>query len=110
MELKQTKVYVPIDSKIEQPKLMSEVIGINNNGKLDRYLISMGNVLKKYKVKTWLKEQELYTLTKEELERVINKHLDYLHKSNVIHDYKDGKCDFRAINNQSQDYIKQILP
>jgi len=92
MELKQTKVFVPISAADAVKKEGFILIAtysstIKNDGsKLDF-------------THQELIEKEGYFLTKEELEKVINNHLDYLYNSNVIHDYKDGKCDFRAINN-----------
>jgi hypothetical protein len=114
MELKQTKVYVPTDVKIELPKNIKAVFTIEKRGnpilndRIGTALFKPPNIFNSDDEEAnypthWLKPSEGYFLTKEELERVIRDAFDAARIKCVTNDYGT-----QGFENKEQ-YIKQTL-
>jgi hypothetical protein len=100
MELKQTKVYVPIDVKnLTKEEIKPNPIILFDEGSVRRYWQPKIDEVATH----FLKEEELYTFTKEELERVIGDAFDAARIKCVTNDY--GTQGFES----KEQYIKQIL-
>ena len=112
MQLKQTKVFVPTDVKLELPIESSSYLVINPKisspfeiiYKKEDNIWWLGS--QKFKIVDsgithWLKEQELYSLTKEELERVIGDAISFC--------WFETKKELPHLTYIQSDYIKQIL-
>ena len=119
MELKQTKVFVPTDVKIELPKNIKAVFTIEKRGnpilndRIGTALFKPPNIFNSDDEEAnypthWLKPSEGYFLTKEGLERVIRDAFD----AGV--DWITDDSDFPMGDSKKEfpdkeQYIKQIL-
>ncbi len=107
MELKTTNLYVPTDVEIELPKEIGVYLVQKYNGwkGCDTFFSNNRFGIDSEEIKTthWLKEQNGFFLTKEELESVIGDAFDAA-RERVHHP------DYDYVIEDKEQYIKQILP